>query len=353
MIYSQNGQLWLPAVQFSEPYQRVSAASIEGLPAAYTCIQRISSAISAMTPLQAFDEAGESVLTPPVAKRPSPAYTAPRWHRETVTALLIDGNAYFEKVYVDGVLEQLVPIPNFAVQARYHETTGQPVYEVQGREYGTDVIEHIRVNTVAGILKGRGAVSMRRAFDESLSLQAYGAQQFRSGIPSVIITTAGVPDAATSAQMAEEWRDNMVGNRRPVFMPVDSKVTPLTFSPEDNEYINALAHDTARQTWIFGMIPSDLDIGVQGSGQTYKNIGTQLSSFYIRAVMPLADEIEHALSDLLDVRLRYNVENYLRADPDSRYDLHKTALAGAAWMDVEEVREIEKLGPMPTRNTDG
>ena len=96
------------------------------------------------------------------------------------------------------------------------------------------------------------------------------------------------------------------------------------------------------------LVPVEMVGGATGGSQTYSNTEHRAIDFVRYSLSPWIVRLDTALSKLLPSTLeaKLNPGGLLRADLRSRYEAHKLALE-AGFMTINEVREIEDLGPLP------
>jgi phage portal protein BeeE len=124
-----------------------------------------------------------------------------------------------------------------------------------------------------------------------------------------------------------------------------SEVVPFAEAPAGlgGELDRAVA-EVAR---AYGMPPSLVN-APSGDSLTYSTTEGELRHWLATGLGRYLTRIEAAFSDLLPrgTTARFDTSELLRADLASRVAAYSTALAGAAWLKVDEVRAREGLDPM-------
>jgi len=148
--------------------------------------------------------------------------------------------------------------------------------------------------------------------------------------------------------VADQWQGAFgSGQRRPAVLSQLFDFQPLTWSPEDAQFLEARQFSVAEMCLMFGLSPSDLDASVGGTSITYQNIQDRQIARVTDSFGPWMRRFEEAWSDLTpgSQEVRFNVERLLRTDTKGRYEAHALAL-DKGFLTVDEVRAIEGRLPL-------
>jgi HK97 family phage portal protein len=213
---------------------------------------------------------------------------------------------------------------------------------------------HIRAATHDGIVGlspiriAAGALSLALAHQETASSLSRNSLR-----PSGMVS---FPQMLTQAQM-NEFRDQadqkLAGslNAGRLFLATGgAKYEPLSFSPEDAEFLDTrkLANeDVAR---IFGLPPTCVGITDKA---TYSNVEQESRALVANALGPLAARIETAMHRCLltDVSRRtlyieHDLDGLLRGDVKSRFEAYRVGREIGAFS-ANDVRRLENEPPIP------
>lgn len=348
------GQFMAQAPFLADPY--VDMASTLSVPAALRCATFISETV-ALCDLEAYDGFME-VEIPWLEDPLPPFYTVTELVAEITLSLVVNGNAYL-LIVRDGAgqVTGLVPLPTKSVTVRI--VNGAPVYEFAGNQIPASELVHFRGTTVSGSWLGLGVVeNARKTIALGLSQQRYQSNSLnQGGVPSVIINVPSSPQqwsADIAQQIQEDWIASFSGAnvRKPAVAPSGFTATPLSFSPEDMEFLESSKYNDAQICWLFGLDPGILGLNPGGSDLTYANLD-QLNTARLRSVAIWMKRIESKLQQIAPqgVRICFNAESVLRTSTTERYAAHSTALA-AGFLTKDEVRAIEGLPPLPAESPD-
>jgi HK97 family phage portal protein len=289
---------------------------------------------------------------PPVIDRPDPS--EPRWLtiHKLVMALSGDGNAWMLITswdYANRPASVLVVDPHevtpdadefgHLTYVRWHDR----------RLRVGDEIVHIpmTVDGTRGPLGVSPLRACRSALEAIADLYGYAGNVWtEQGAPSVVIRVPQQRLANGEAdQLRDEWLKTHKGRRVPAVVWGGSEVVPFAEAPAGlgGELDRAVA-EVAR---AYGMPPSLVN-APSGDSLTYSTTEGELRHWLATGLGRYLSRIEAAFSDLLPrgTTARFDTSELLRADLASRVAAYSTALAGAAWLKVDEVRAREGLDPM-------
>lgn len=344
-------ELWAALLGMSETPVSVTESTSSGLPAVGYAVTTVANGVSTMmSAAQTFDASDNETATPPIVDRPHPLFGTFEYFDLAVRCLLMRGN--FVGILADhdgaGWPRQAVPVDPASVNV--DTTTGIPWYFIGSDVYRFDEVLHVRIGaTTANPFWGRGIIEQyRTALRGQLNQQGYGESSYRTGaVPSGILKIQADKVTQTMVDEAQEaWISaHGDGQRKPAVFGRNVDFTPLSWSPEDAEFIEARKISIAEAAYLVGLEPADLGAAVStNSGQLiYQNINDRQLDRVTRAFSPIMQRLEQAWSDLLPGRqyVRGNAEALLRTTTRERYELHEIAQR-IGLETVEETRQIER-----------
>jgi HK97 family phage portal protein len=338
------------SMSFADPESSTLALS-----AAWRCLNILTNGIGALE-LFAIDDSEDNIRirTPKVLSDPWPAVSPVEWRSMLVSSLALRGNAYmlpFDEDPRTGYPRQL-PIVH-PDRMHVEMVNGRMRYWVdENRVSDLDVL-HVRGYTPPGSPMGVGIVEMqRRGIQLATSMDMYQIGQLAtSAVPPVVIR---VNRPEVSKEQAEEiqmrWMSRHGNNQRvPAVIPTSMEVTPVAWSPEDQQFLEAKQYMAVEVCWWFGIDPRLLSLAASGQSLTYANVETTYVDLQRMSFMPWTSRIESALSRVLprSVLARFDFAPMLRTTLQDRFMAYKTAIEGR-WLTVDEVRVLENMGPLGT-----
>lgn len=317
-----------------------------------TAIQRaidiIATPISKMT-LETYRYGGgieQRVENPLFVNSPSLGTTRRELFFSTVVDLALDGNAYWLKQFDSvGRVNSVQILPAAAVLVE-QDTNGVVTYTYNRKTYSANEVEHLKKFAIAGELKGFSPIQLCKAdVLAALELRDYAAAWLTaSGTPSGLLKTQRDYTAAEADALRAKWHETH--NKRQVAVMAQIEYEAITPSPKDVMFTEVQALTTQNLARMFGIPARLLLTGVDGTSDTYSNLSDENQTFYRHTLMSYLDAIADAISNCLPrgTSVRFNFESLFAADQETRYRMYSTALAGEAFITVDEVRKKEGLG---------
>jgi HK97 family phage portal protein len=315
------------------------------IPAAFRCVQILSDSIATL-PLKAVRNGQVIADTPQLLRRPDPQESRIDTIAALVTSLLMHGNAYALIGNRDrlGFATSLTVLAPPAVSVM--QEAGAVVYKVGGQSFDSSEIMHIRGLTLPGSLTGLGPLAVqRRSLGLAIAGEEYSSELFVGGsMPSGVLHVEG----ELNKDEAEALKNGFVAahggrQRTPAVLSGGVKYDALGWSSADLELLESRKYNAQAIATIFG-VPGHL-IGIaQSDSMTYSNVQQDSISFVRWSIQPWASRVEAALTELLPrgQEAKFNMGGLMRADMQTRYQAHATALS-SGFMTVDEVRALEDL----------
>jgi HK97 family phage portal protein len=321
------------------------------LTAVYRAVQVLATPISKM-PINTYRFATGielKVENPVLVNRPSLTQTRRDFIFQTVTSLALEGNAFWFKGYgSNDQVNELTLIPASAVGVAYKDSediTKGVVYDYLGKKYTSREVEHLRLFTKPGVLRGISPIqACYPDVSSALDLRDYAKNWFTSaGVPTGVLTTNAMLSVAEAEAITANWH-NKQQNRQVAVLGNGFDYKQVALSPRDALFVEIQEQATQAIARMFGIPARLLLTTVPGSTDTYTNLQDENQVFYRHTLMAYIDAITDALSNCLPrgTRVEFDYMHLFRADMKSRYETYAIAIDKGI-MSVEEVRAREGL----------
>jgi HK97 family phage portal protein len=174
-----------------------------------------------------------------------------------------------------------------------------------------------------------------------------GSYYSDGGVPSVKIV---VPHRLTTDQANAErdaYVSSRLGRRIPAVVSGGTDVVPFTATAAEAELGAALDSASAEIARVFRVMPSLINVATAGS-LTYSTTAEHFRAWLITGLQAYLMRVEGAYSDLLPRSqfARFDTAELLRSDFGAQVAAYSTALAGAPWLTVDEVRAATGRPPL-------
>lgn len=332
----------------------VTDNTICGLPGIQSGVDMIAHAVATMmTEANVYDEDGNQIDTPPIVSRPTRLMGSYEFWTALVDCLMKRGNApsIHADFDTDGLPRQVVPAHPDAVS--FDDSKGIPRYTIGSAVYEWDEICHVRHGAPWGSLWGQGIIERyRNEVSRQLHEQEYGRMSLSTGgVPSAIIQ---LDKPKVTTEEAEEVQDNWIekhggGQRKPAVIGRALSITPLSWKPEDMEWVESRRVSIAEAALICGLHPADLGASFGGS-LDYANITERQLARILQSFMPWMTLCEQAWSDMIPDGqfVRGDVSALLRSSEKERLEVLEIGQRLGIYT-TEELREMEKRPKLPVK----
>jgi HK97 family phage portal protein len=321
------------------------------LTAVYRAVQIIATPISKM-PINTYRFATGVELkieNPVLVNKPDINSNRRDFMFQTVVSLALEGNAFWFKSYGSaGQVNNLTILPASAVAVRYRDPmdiTKGVVFDYMGKTYTTNEIEHLKLFTKAGNLRGIAPIEAARAdVSSALDLRDYAKNWFNSaGVPTGVLKTSQSLNQEQAEAVTSNWH-NKQQNRQIAVLGNGFDYQAISLSPREALFTDIVEQNTVSIARLFGIPARMLITTVPGGSDTYSNLQDEASQFYRTTLAAYTDAISDALSNCLPrgTRVEFDWQHLFRADVTTRYAYYSTGIA-AGFLTVEEVREKEGL----------
>lgn len=315
-----------------------------GLPVVYGCLQVLTQALCSM-PMRVLNEQRKEVRKPSWLEKPTPGFTGSDLVSQMVVSLVQQGNAFLLPVRVSGEVAEVFCAKPDSVHPQV-DLDGFVTYDVGGQPYGGEIV-HVRYIALPGQVMGlsgwdtaMGVVQIGSAskdfvyrhFNQSAFLQMALVAK-GSVAPEDKIELAAQVRAAHMGGAAKAWS--------PLVLDNDMTVQQLSMTAEQAQFLELTTMTNAEiAAQIFRVDPSLLGITQTGSSLTYSNLVDRSAQLYNDVVHPLAVRIEDALSELLPLGHRVDLDSrrWLSGSPRDQAQI-ATRMNAVGAFTVNEIRE--------------
>jgi HK97 family phage portal protein len=337
-------------------YDPVTADSALRLSSVWACVNLLANTISTL-PLDVF-RGDEEIPVPPLLASPAAGWTLEQWLWALMQSLLLRGNSYGLVTARSGprlTPSQVEPV-NPDLMSVNVELDGSVTYRWKGRVLDPSDVWHVAAFRPAGSPVGLSPVAFAaETVGLGLAVQRFGRAFFADGaMPSGILSAEHINQEGI--ELARVKLDRAThGRRQPLIVSGGGagEVTwqSLSVNPNESQFIDSRTLGVSEIARTFG-VPPEMIGGEAGNSLTYTNVESQGMHFAQHSILPWAIRLESAISTLLPrgQTVKFNLDGLRRADTKSRYEAHQIALA-SGFMTVDEVRELEDLGPMPATSS--
>jgi HK97 family phage portal protein len=224
----------------------------------------------------------------------------------------------------------------------------------------------IRGLMMPGRIRGVSPVEMAR---QSVGL-GLGAQDQAARFYTQCAITPGVIHSKSdlSVEQMREIRDQWLASHGgtskshlPVVLTGDTSWQSISMTAEQAQFLDSRKYsDSQIAGQMFLIDPSMIGIALSGTTLTYQNLEQRGHHLVRHSLLRWIVRLERGLSRLLPdgQTLKFNVNGLMRGDLASRYASYEIAarinsLLGAPLLSVQEMRDLEDLGPMVDRGLPG
>lgn len=336
----------------------VDRAAAAGLPGIGRGVNLVSDVIGSLFPeaVKNLHDPGRPLLVlprPPLLRDPDPLWHGQStWLTAAVRDLMYDGNAFGWYADTDrlGYPVRMPLLPPSWVSWEPSQSGPGPVFVVRppgGARFDVEpeTMMHAAVDVDSGKRMGQGIL---HRYQNTLKLITVVERAtyvlMRDGKPAGLIST----DVDMTAEELGEVKQGFIRGvgADGIGALVRASFDKISWSASDLALIPAREYNLRLASDVTGVTPYLL--GVPSESRVYSNMETEWSNFVRvtvqRFLSPLQDALTGCLPRGQDVR--FNTDELQRPDSVSRWTNHERAV-GMGAMTVEEVRQAERLGPLP------
>lgn len=338
-----------PALAVRPPNVRGEALNTRNatqLSSVYRAIDVIETAAAQLT-LDAWNSAGlvNSDVKPLIAS-PDPTMSQSAFTVETVSSLVMTGNAYWKvNRYKDGSVSGVKLLDPSTCTPYIDPETGARFTDWNGQQLTAVDLVHLRKMVIPGLAPGLGPIqACARELGAAIDMSRYATQFTGAGTVPTGILTSEKPSTPEQAQnVVKVWAAARLASAT-AFLPDGIKYTPIQFKPSDMQFLETRNFDTLAVARLFGIPARLMNAAPEGGTMTYANLQDDDISFMRWTVMSYLRPIEDALTSLLPRgwSVRYNLDALLRPSTKDRYEALATAIS-CGLMTTKEGRQTEGL----------
>lgn len=290
----------------------------------------------------------ERMQTPAVLLKPNDEQSQFDFIHQLVTSMAVHGVAFmYAPTGSDGLPLEMRVLPPKIVKTRANPDTNAHEFVINKKVFTSADIRQIDWLRMAGASVGLSPIEvMRNTIGVSLAMDRFLAQFYGEGaIPSSVLESDKPITVEQSSVLRDSWEDSHFRRRRPAVLSNGLRWRPIVTSAADSqmlEHREAIVRDIARAY----RIPQHLINGSGGDSQTYQNVESAGINFVRHTLLPWMRRIEDAISDTLplDERVRFNADEFLRADLRTRVAAQAQQIQSGT-LTPNEARNIEGREP--------
>jgi HK97 family phage portal protein len=353
-LHSAGHAVWTP-----RNYASLAKEGFAGNPIGYRAIRMISEA-AASIPLLAYTGETEAMEHPALKLlgRPNPGQPGREFFEMLYGFLLVAGNAYVEKVEIDGNLRELFALRPDRMKA-IASANGWPEgfeYSVGGQSvrFPREHILHVKLFNPLNDHYGMSPLeAAQRPIDTHNAAAAWNkAMLDNSARPSGALVYAAADGHLTTDQFERLKREletsyqGAANAGRPMVLEGGLDWKEMGFSPKEMEFIEAKNAAAREIALAFGVPP--MLLGIPGDN-TFANYAEANRSFWRQTIVPLAGRVAEALSGFLSVefeglRLVHDLDQVeaLSLDRDALW----SRVDKASFLTGDEKRAAVGYGPL-------
>ena len=322
----------------------------------YRAVRMIAEAAASL-PWLVYDGEAESTLHPLLAllAKPNPGQPGREFFEQLFGFLLVAGNAYVEKVDIDGSVREIYALRPDRMKA-IASANGWPEaveYSVNGQSVrlARDNVLHLKLFNPLNDHYGMSPLeAAQRSIDTHNAAAAWNkAMLDNSARPSGALVYAAADGHLTTEQFErlkrelEQSYQGAANAGRPMVLEGGLDWKEMGFSPKDMEFIqskNAAAREIAL---AFGVPP--MLLGIPGDN-TFANYAEANRSFWRQTILPLAGRVAEALTGFLgqgQFRLAHDLDQVEALAPDR--EALWARLERASFLTENEKRAAVGYGP--------
>ena len=322
----------------------------------YRAVRMIAEAAASL-PWLVYDGEAESTLHPLLAllAKPNPGQPGREFFEQLFGFLLVAGNAYVEKVDIEGSVREIYALRPDRMKA-IASANGWPEafeYSVNGQSVrlARDNVLHLKLFNPLNDHYGMSPLeAAQRSIDTHNAAAAWNkAMLDNSARPSGALVYAAADGHLTTEQFErlkrelEQSYQGAANAGRPMVLEGGLDWKEMGFSPKDMEFIqskNAAAREIAL---AFGVPP--MLLGIPGDN-TFANYAEANRSFWRQTILPLAGRVAEALTGFLgqgQFRLAHDLDQVEALAPDR--EALWARLERASFLTDNEKRAAVGYGP--------
>lgn len=363
-VYGANEKRTLTAPIFGIPWggaapgdDNYSSGGAMGLTTFFRCVSLLAD-ITGSLPLRAYKGTDQVlVLTDKqpalLANLPYPNMTWRDWLWMLVESLAVTGNAFclITARDKDHKATSLMPISPALISVSEDGPWGwlEPVYRINGKQYDSSDIVHIKRFPVSGYAMGMSPVQkMSGALGLAQFAEDYGRRWFKdSATPSGLLTTDQELTELQAKSTLRRWIQGNKNRRLPAVLGSGMKWQSVTITPNESQFLETRAFQRGEIAMWFG-IPPHMIGDTEKSTSWGEGIDAQKDGFVTFTLTGWLNPIEEIISLLLPrgMSAKFDLKELLRGDPAVRWETTQVGIL-AGVLSINEGRAMNDLPPIP------
>lgn len=335
----------------------VNESTVMGLPAVWCGVNFISTTKAAL-PLHVFRKTKlgrEVAVGHPVEKiltiQPNKHQDPFKFIETCCNYELLTGHVYIEKGYNQntGVLEELYPLPTWAVDKKKDDETGEFYYVISLKNGKTAILLEDQMLHIEGPFGGACILNLlKESFGLTISIDQFAANFFGRGAnPGIVIKHPGNfgPDAHKKLQGSlRDKYDGLGGQFRLMLLDEGMEAQKLLHSLEENQLVGLKQFQIADVARILNLPPHVLKDLTKSS---FSNITHQGIELVVYSLYPRVKRYESVFNTFLippkDVGkyyVKFNLKGLLRGDDAARATFYTKMMRLGIYC-INDVRHLE------------
>ena len=301
---------------------------------------------------------------PEWVNNPDPADDSFTWQSmisETMTSLMLDGNAFVHVAYADGQPTALRVLDPRSVAIISPDSGAGPIYRVSGgsdvADFSSDEMLHIPLIRMPGSRRGLSPIdTCAEALGTAAAAADFQGRYFSQGTSSTgVIEFSGDLTADHAKALSDHWAALHTGKQNahsPMVLSGGATFRPLSMTADQMQLVSLRTFSRSEVLSLF-RVPGALVQDTQPGAVSYASVEQQVLSFEKHTIRPLASLLEEGFSRLLPsgAFLRLSMEGLLRGDRQGRFEAYSVALNNG-WLSANEIRRWEDLTPIDEPGAD-
>ena len=306
----------------------------------------------ATMPLELFRDVGgrwQRLPTPDVLRRPNDEQLMFDFVHQAVATMAIYGVDYiYAPTDRTGLPLEMRNLNPLSVK-HVNSDDGVLMFQIgQSKElFSRDEIRQIDWLRLPGQYRGIAPIdALRNIIGTDIAINRYLAAFYGDGAtPSSVLETDAQITPDQAQVLRDTWTDMHYQTRKPAVLSGGLRWKPIAASASDMDTMahrESIVRDIARAY----RIPLSLLIGTGGDSMTYQNVESAGINFVRHTLLPYMRRLEGAISEMLppDMSVRFNADEYLRADLSTRVRASQVQIA-SGMLTPNEARHIEGREP--------